>query len=601
MFRGHKDLADHIKSFYKGKIIDVLYIVIIITVITIIAVVIVTASPGPTYWTIPINASAGGTDNQSEWNISVVATAVVNETVNLSINETDSNYDYDKLKNASFSESNFTLTPNSTKNVTLTMTIYDGTTPGNYTIKVDLFSLEEGMPPFAGSEGSTILYIEVQSTIDATAPDVTAITLNQWYANNSVVTLNASINDSPSGVKNATVNVSAINSTLNEVILTKQNGDYWTNTTIIADRGNTVVLQNLTITAYDNVSNVNDSVNMTVGIDENAPSVSAITIGVWTANNSVVTLNASINDSQSGVKNATVNVSLINSTINEAILIKQQGVDYWTNTTIIADKGDTGGLQNLTITAYDNVSNCNNSVNMTVEIGIDETPPTITIDVPTESAPVYKKSGEQFWVNFTYTEGNPANYTVEVRNSTAVINSSLNESVVGGTSLFANHSFNLNLTAADGRYNVTVKMYDNVSLSYTTYQNYSVIKDDTLPTITTPPDQTVEVDSTNYITWNVTDNDPKNYWVLRNGVEVVAPTAYTSGVDVNVQIDTSTLRTWNYTIFANDTTGNVASDEVIITVVLRPLAFPEFNSMGLLALISILSITLAVTTLRRER
>ena len=240
----------------------------------------------------------------------------------------------------------------------------------------------------------------------------------------------------------------------------------------------------------------------------------------------------------------------------------------------------------------------NTTFNVTVT---ENTPPAVTIDTPTESVPVYRKGGEVFYVNFTYTELNAKNYTIEIGNSTAVINSSLNESVVGGTNLFANHSFNLNSTASDGRYNVTVKMYDNASLSYTTYQNYSVIKDDTLPVITTPPDQTVEVDSTAYITWNVTDTNPNKYWVLRNGAQVVAPTDYTSGVDFNVQIDTSTLGSWNYTIFANDTVGNEATDEVIITVSPRPLAFPEFNAIGLLALISMLSITLAVTTLRRER
>ncbi|MDD2777843.1 MAG: hypothetical protein PHI16_02950, partial [Methanocellales archaeon] len=351
MVRGHKDLAEYISSSCRRKIISVLHIVIaIIIFITIIAVavVIVSADPGPTYRSVPINASAGGTDNQSEWIISVEATAAANETINLSINETDPNYDYVILKNASFSEDNFTLPPSSTKNVTLTLTIYDGTTPENYTIKVDCFSLEEGWPEFMKAYTSTILYIEVQSTIDTTAPDVTAITLNQWYANNSVVTLNVSINDSQSGVKNATVNVSAINSTLNEVVLVKQGGDYWTNTTIVADRG------------------------------------------------------------------------------------------------------DTGGLVNLTITAYDNVSNCNNTVNMTVGITVDDIPPTITIDTPTTSSPVYRKGGELFYVNFTYTELNPQNYTVEVRNCTAVINSSLNESVVVGTNLFANHSFNLNSTASDG-------------------------------------------------------------------------------------------------------------------------------------------------------
>ena len=90
---------------------------------------------------------------------------------------------------------------------------------------------------YDNSSNYVISYQNNSVVKDTTAPDVTAITVGVWAANNSVVTLNASITDELSGVKNATVNVSAINSTLNEVVLVKQNGDYWTNTTIIADRG----------------------------------------------------------------------------------------------------------------------------------------------------------------------------------------------------------------------------------------------------------------------------------------------------------------------------------------------------------------------------
>ncbi len=100
--------------------------------------------------------------------------------------------------------------------------------------------------------------------------------------------------------------------------------------------------------------------------DNTAPSVVSNTNNVIVVNGSTVTLNATITDAGSGVKNATVNVSQINSTINEAVLTLTGG--YWLNTSIVADKGATGGFRNLTITAYDNAGNRNNSVNMTVQI-----------------------------------------------------------------------------------------------------------------------------------------------------------------------------------------------------------------------------------------
>jgi hypothetical protein len=200
---------------------------------------------------------------------------------------------------------------------------------------------------------------------DLTPPSVISNTNNFIVSNGSFLILNASITDAYSGVKNATVNVSPVNSTINEAILTFSGG-YWINTTIIADRGETVGVMNLTITTYDNSSNVNMGVNMTVGIDDAAPMVTSNTNSLYVSNGSFLTLDASIMDAFSGVKNATVNVSSVNSTINEAILTLSG--DYWSNKTIIADNGENTGFKNLMITTYDNAGNVNKSINMTVWI-----------------------------------------------------------------------------------------------------------------------------------------------------------------------------------------------------------------------------------------
>jgi len=362
---------------------------------------------------------------------------------------------------------------------------------------------------------------------------------------------------------------------------------------------------NVTVKMYDNASNygvsyqnysvVKDDTSPSVVIDE--PTESAPVYrkgeGQFYVNFTYTELNP---------KNYTVEIrnstTVINSTTNPSVV---GGTNLFANESFNLNSTAADGKYNVTVKMYDNVS-FSYTAYQNYSVVKDDTSPSAVIDTPTESTPVYRKGGEQFYVNFTYTELNPKNYTVEIRNSTTVINSTTNSSVVGGTNLFANESFNLNSTAADGKYNVTVKIYDNVSLSYTAYQNYSVIKDNTPPVITTPPDQTVEQGSTKYITWNVTDTNPNKYWVLRNGAQVVAPTDYTSGADFDVQINTSTLGDWNYTIVANDTAGNEAIDEVIITVrPVPPAPVPEFNAIGLLAFIGILSIVLAIATLRRKR
>jgi PGF-pre-PGF domain-containing protein len=95
------------------------------------------------------------------------------------------------------------------------------------------------------------------------------------------------------------------------------------------------------------------------------------------------------------------------------------------------------------------------------------------------------------------------------------------------------------------------------------------------PIINQPFNIQIEQGATENITWVVTEAFQNMYWVLRGSTEVVTPEPYTSGVELQVPINTSALGTWYYTIFANDTSGNVTSDEVKITV--QEQALPTIN------------------------
>ncbi|PWB51272.1 MAG: hypothetical protein C3F06_10670 [Candidatus Methanoperedenaceae archaeon] len=218
-------------------------------------------------------------------------------------------------------------------------------------------------------ENSTIITInEADQTInfslvDNVTPSVISNTNNVYLANDTFIPLSSTITDAGTGVRNATVNVSALNSTINESILILQGGS-WINSSIKADKGETGGLVGLVITAYDNAGNSNNNVNMTAGIDDSSPLVASNANNVYVSNGSFLAINASITDALSGVKNATVNVSEASSNMNEVILDFSGG--YWINNTIIADKGENSGFKNLTITTYDNAGNVNNSVNMTV-------------------------------------------------------------------------------------------------------------------------------------------------------------------------------------------------------------------------------------------
>ncbi|NYT00846.1 MAG: hypothetical protein GKB99_03890, partial [Methanocellales archaeon] len=298
--------------------------------------------------------------------------------------------------------------------------------------------------------------------------------------------------------------------------------------------------------------------------------------------------------------NYTVNIYNSTATINTTTVnYPAGGTDQVANVSFNLNPSAADGWYNVSVEMYDNCSNYGISY-QNGSVLKDDTPPTITIDKPTTSSPVYRSGGEQFYVNFTYTELNPANYTVNIFNSTVVINTTTVNYPSVGVDQVANVSFYLNSSAADGWYNVSVEMYGNCSNYVISYQNKSVAKGDVPPSITEPPDQTVELERTSYITWILTETNPKYYWIIRNGVQIVPPTAWTSGVEVTVPIDTSTLGIWNYTIFANDTVGQESSDEVIITVSPRTLALPEFNIIGFIALICTLSVTLVVSIFSKK-
>jgi hypothetical protein len=235
---------------------------------------------------------------------------------------------------------------------------------GTYNLTADASGFMSNSSTSVTLNGADMFNVNI-TLQDLTAPFVISNTNNFIVSNGSFLILNASITDAYSGVNNATVNVSFVNSTINEAILSRSGG-YWINTTIIADRGETVGILNLTITTYDNASNVNKIINMTAGIDDTAPVVTSNTNYLYVSNGSFLKLDASISDAFSGVNNATVNVSSVNSTINEALLTLSG--DYWINNTIIVDKGENTGFNNLTITTYDNAGNVNNSINMTAWI-----------------------------------------------------------------------------------------------------------------------------------------------------------------------------------------------------------------------------------------
>jgi PGF-pre-PGF domain-containing protein len=123
------------------------------------------------------------------------------------------------------------------------------------------------------------------------------------------------------------------------------------------------------------------------------------------------------------------------------------------------------------------------------------------------------------------------------------------------------------ITTTRGKYNYTIIAND--ALEHTASNQVIITVQETIPpVISHPDDQTIERCTTGNITWIITDATPEKYWVLRNGIQIISPTDFDSGDTINISIDnTSTVGVWNYTIFANDTSGNMTNrDQVNITV-----------------------------------
>ncbi|MCD4845030.1 MAG: PGF-pre-PGF domain-containing protein, partial [Methanosarcinales archaeon] len=234
--------------------------------------------------------------------------------------------------------------------------------------------------------------------------------------------------------------------------------------------------------------------------------------------------------------------------------------DYQCDGDIITIQVDTSTLDiwNYTIFANDTSGNTvNDQVNITIQ---DTTLP--VIKTATANPTVIEANGTQCTIlNVTATD-----------TGSGIANVTVNLSAIGG---FPVQVMTLNNgvwqfithTKIIGTFKLPVNVTDNVALSNTSVSILLNAVDTVLPFINSPENQLIEQGIKGNITWTIIEAEPHMYWVLRNGIEIVPPAYYQSGVDITVLIeDTLSSDVWNYTIFANDTSGNTTSDQVNITV-----------------------------------
>lgn len=408
---------------------------------------------------------------------------------------------------------------------------------------------------------------KITVVVDDLAPRVTAnptvYPTNQNAARNgSLITLNATIIDLGTGV-NATVNASQVNSSLGIVILNNISG-FYTNSTVIVNISDGTY--RLNITAYDNAGNKNDTVQISVIVDNTPPS--NITInpvsyqrGSAANNRSIIGFSASANDplinsTSAGLKNASVNASLINNT-GRIELTNQSG--FWRGN-VTFDKFQPDDYYLLNVTFYDNASNMNNS--MQINISIDNTPPSVS-DVSVSSQFINISSFTNISANITdavsQVNQNEVLARVTYPNGTS-INYPLNAT---GGSLFY---YNFTDTAQYGRFNVTILANDTTgninntqriqfATVFITNNESVVIQANNSTVVSAPLSNTTLYLFTNNTSVGAVNITQSRINMTSNELNITNP-----GIYVNVSVNSSIRNNLSYVIiYVNYTDAEVSS------------------------------------------
>ncbi|WP_321429648.1 PGF-pre-PGF domain-containing protein [uncultured Methanolobus sp.] len=345
------------------------------------------------------------------------------------------------------------------------------------------FNLSSGTYPFYFNTSTTPENVPIYLTIEE-GPSVIPVNYTQlsttWVKNGTILTFNTSITDLASGVQNATVDITSINSSAGVIDLYNTFFHYWTNSSFIVSA--TDGRYDLPITSYDNVSYVNNSENFTVWVDNTGPTVTPITFGetkTWVSNGTSLPLNVSVSDSASGVYNVSVGGGMINNSLGPVSLSYVDG--YWINDTIIVGTS-TQGPNYMPITASDNLSNINGTVNFTV--WVDNVEPNVTAISPV-STDSWVNNGSVLYLNVSASDpgnsnaSNVSSVTVNVSSvnssSTAILNN------IGGTDYWFNNSL-LVSSSSEGSIDLQIGVSDNAS-NVNNSVNLTLKVDNTIPAV----------------------------------------------------------------------------------------------------------------------
>ncbi|MBW2991486.1 hypothetical protein KY348_07340, partial [Candidatus Woesearchaeota archaeon] len=190
-----------------------------------------------------------------------------------------------------------------------------------------------------------------------------------------------------------------------------------------------------------------------------------------------------------------------------------------------------------------------------------DNPPNITsLNYPENDTNITTSSPVDF--NFTVTDD--WNITACTLYTNVTSSWAANESI----STVTNNSQNIiSASMPDGNLLWNIRCEDNNEpTGYGWYEyNYTVHIDATPPTSNQPNNASHEYNTIAKINWTLTDNiAPGKYIIYRNGTIQNDTTPWNNNTNLNISINTTTLGTWNYTIWYNDSLGNNGTTDTVI-------------------------------------
>lgn len=173
---------------------------------------------------------------------------------------------------------------------------------------------------------------------------------------------------------------------------------------------------------------------------------------------------------------------------------------------------------------------------------------------------VFLEGDTSYIISWIASDPNADNYTIYkddvlIDNGTWTDGSPINHLLNYQLPVGVNHTYHIVLT-------------ENTGYNITDYVCVRVIEIDLPQLVNAPSDLYIGLETTNQIlSWNLTDSHPGNYTIYQNG-SIFWFDSWTSSIPINYNMsnDINFLGVYNYTIIADDTSGNIINDTVFVFV-----------------------------------